>query len=71
MFHKLWSARLSSLQSLLTGFLGNYNISTLALVAPLALALVLQIPENPTSGGQTDITWINEPNDPYAHLKVL
>jgi len=37
----------------------------------LASALVLQIPDNPTSGGLVNIIWINEPNDPYVHLKVL
>jgi hypothetical protein len=41
-----------------------YKLCTLALVAPLASALVLQIPENPTTGGQITIRWTNEPNDP-------
>ncbi|KIM39405.1 hypothetical protein M413DRAFT_29165 [Hebeloma cylindrosporum] len=38
----------------------------LALVVPLdlATALILQIPRNPTSGGEVKLTWINEPNDP-------
>ncbi|KIM39422.1 hypothetical protein M413DRAFT_446939 [Hebeloma cylindrosporum] len=38
----------------------------LALVVPinLATALILQIPRNPTSGGQFNLPWINEPNDP-------
>ena len=42
--------------------------STLALVARLASALVLQIPENPTSGGEVTIKWTNGPNDPYGYL---
>jgi len=41
-----------------------YKLCTLTLVAPLASALVLQIPENPTSGGQINVKWTNEPNDP-------
>jgi len=41
-----------------------HKLCILALVAPLASALVVQIPENPTSGGQITIRWTNEPNDP-------
>jgi len=41
-----------------------HKLCILALVAPLASALVIQIPENPTSGGQITIKWTNEPNDP-------
>ncbi|KIM35610.1 hypothetical protein M413DRAFT_20729 [Hebeloma cylindrosporum] len=40
------------------------KLCALALVAPLASALILSIPEAPTSGGQMTIKWTNEPNDP-------
>ncbi|PPQ69664.1 hypothetical protein CVT26_001533 [Gymnopilus dilepis] len=35
-----------------------------AVVAPLASALTLNIPTNPTSGGNVTITWSSAPNDP-------
>jgi hypothetical protein len=68
MFRKLWLAYLSSLQTFLNRF--SRKFSTLALVARLASALVLQIPETPTSGGQITIKWTNEPNDPYVCVKL-
>ncbi|KAJ3517406.1 hypothetical protein NLJ89_g527 [Agrocybe chaxingu] len=37
----------------------------LALLAQLASALVLQIPENPTSGGTVTIRWTNEASDTF------
>ncbi|CAA7264945.1 unnamed protein product [Cyclocybe aegerita] len=36
-----------------------------ALLAQLASALVLQIPENPTSGGSVTIRWTNEASDTF------
>ncbi|KAG6841128.1 hypothetical protein C0991_001518 [Blastosporella zonata] len=42
------------------------KLSLLALVAPLVHALTLNIPENPTSGGQITITWAFANSDPAA-----
>ncbi|PPQ66343.1 hypothetical protein CVT24_007180 [Panaeolus cyanescens] len=40
------------------------SLSLLAFVAPLVSALTLQIPENPTSGGEVTIKWTSAPGDP-------
>ncbi|KAG6863587.1 hypothetical protein C0993_010940, partial [Termitomyces sp. T159_Od127] len=38
--------------------------SLLALAAPLAHALTLNIPQNPVSGGQVTVSWTSQAGDP-------
>ncbi|KJA28332.1 hypothetical protein HYPSUDRAFT_33684 [Hypholoma sublateritium FD-334 SS-4] len=41
-----------------------FKLSLVALVAPLVSGLVLQVPQNPTSGGTVTISWTNQQGDP-------
>ncbi|TFK34317.1 hypothetical protein BDQ12DRAFT_738281, partial [Crucibulum laeve] len=49
-----------------------FSVITTALCAiPLVPAIVLQVPTNPTPGGETDIFWTTGPNDPPSWTLFL
>jgi hypothetical protein len=47
------------------------NPSALTFVVPLVSALTLNVPEKPSSGGQTTITWTTDTGDPTTFTLEL
>ena len=66
-------ARVSKVRTLiLTILLTSHQFySILTFVVPLVSALTLQIPKNPTTGGQTTITWTANATDPASFTLEL